>query len=93
MINYNRTHSSEMIAQYFLEPRLKFKVVTEYQLDGKVVIDAIGHEDDDSYELSHIRFHIGTTLHSYGYKFEEHHIYHMIIMISFWNEKYRNIFS
>jgi len=48
------------------------------KLSGRVVIDGVSYYDNEQdYELSCIRFRVGTTcieltLHSYGFKFEAH---------------------
>ena len=89
-IKYNKEHASEMVAQYLMSKKFTFTigpyydddddddVIQERKLQGELIIDTIGRGDEDSYEISHLRFHVGTTcvemtLHSYGWKFEEHH--------------------
>lgn len=78
--------SAEMMAQYIRTAK-KIKIVEYYEDDkntkfcgkliGKIIIDATNY-DDKYYEISTVRFHsdnycIELTLHSYGYKFEEHY--------------------
>ena len=91
-IIYNRLHAAEMVAQYLLnkttpEGNITLRLYTyaseddreERILTGRLSIDAHGQGSD--YEMSHLRFRIGTgacetcielTLHGFGYKFEAH---------------------
>jgi hypothetical protein len=88
-ILYNREHAAHMVAYYLtshpftftlvkLVPYYEDNEIEEQELQGDIVIDEIGPYTDEDYELSYVRFHIGKTclaltLHSYGYKFEEHY--------------------
>jgi hypothetical protein len=88
-IKYNINHASEMVAQYLTSRKFVFSLGPYIddddddddetrQLTGDVVIDAVGKDDEEFYERAFLRFRVGLTcielaLHSYGYKFEEHH--------------------
>jgi len=84
-IQYNRKHASEMVAQYLTSDKFTFTLVSDEdgihfdkrKLRGELVVDAVGQGEKGDYELSYLRFRVGSTcieltLTSYGFKFEEH---------------------